>query len=539
MIALAVLGKFFELSRDPLYVASPEGYLLQVNGAFCNTLGYARETVLGRLFFEFLHADEQNSSRVRVAQRLSGQAGPSFRNRWRHAEGGFHWLEWNITATEQDGQCLLYGVAREIEPHRVPRIQPRQQQAALAPQLGQTDAAMALPDINKRYVLTQAVQPQARLRDREQYFRTIFEQAPIGIACFSLAGQWLEVNDRLCEMLGYEREVLRHMTLAEIIHPEETQQETHYYDQLIRAAIASCQFDKRLLRSDGNSLWTTVAVTALHNPEGQVHRFIAMIQDISDRKTHELERAERAHELRQLNTALARATGDLRRRNAELDQFAYVVSHDLKAPLRALSSLAGWLAEDNADQLGEESQRHLMLMQQRVTRMGGLLDGLLAYSRIGRVNAAPKTVRVRELLAELLDSLEIPAGFQIEIVEPMPSLVAREISLSQVFSNLISNAIRYCDRPDGHLRISAHETAEAYEFTLADNGPGIDPAYHERIFEIFQTLQPRDHSENAGVGLSIVQKIITVEQGKIWLEPNPEVGATFHVSWPKTAISPP
>lgn len=520
MIERADLGKLFELSPDLLYVASAEGCLLQVNGAFCKTLGYGREIVLGRRFFDFIHPDDRLASQAQVGQLLSdhlssqqlngqppngqqvngqpinGSALQSFQQRWCHADGSFPWLAGKVTAADQDGDYLLYGWARE------------------------------------------AVQPEARLGDREQHFRTIFDQAPIGIACLSLSGQWLEVNDRLCEMLGYGRELLRSKTFAEITHPEDTQQDAHYHEQLISGAVASCRFDKRYLRSDGESLWTAVAVAALHDTAGQVSSFLAMIQDIGDRKAHELERAERASELRQLNMALARATGDLRRRNAELDQFAYVVSHDLKAPLRALSSLAAWLAEDNADKLGEESQRHLALMQQRVVRMGGLLDGLLDYSRIGRVNAEPKTIVVRELLAEVLDSLEIPEGFRIAIVDPMPTLVAREISLSQVFSNLISNAVRHCDRPDGQLRISARETATAYEFTLADNGPGIDPAYHGRIFEIFQTLQPRDRSDSTGVGLSIVKKIMAVEQGEIWLAPHSGAGATFHFSWPKAATSP-
>jgi PAS domain S-box-containing protein len=381
--------------------------------------------------------------------------------------------------------------------------------------------------------ISQEVQLKARLRRSEQHFRTTFEQAPIGVAHLSQDGQWIEVNDRLCEILGYEREALQHKTSAAITHPDDRQQDAHYLAQLVSGAVESCRFDKRYLCCNGDSLWTSIAVTALRDPEGQIHSFIAMIQDISDRKAHELERAERARELRQLNKTLARTTLDLKRRNEELDQFTYVVSHDLKAPLRALSSLAGWVAEDNADKLDEESTRHLALMQQRVMRMGNLLNGLLDYSRIGRVNAETETIVLGQLLATIVDSLGLPDGFQVEIIEPMPALEARAISLSQVFSNLISNAARYCDRPDGRLRISARETAETYEFTLADNGPGIDARYHDRVFDIFQTLQPRDSSESTGIGLSIVKKIITVEQGKIWLDPNPEIGATFHISWPK------
>ena len=381
--------------------------------------------------------------------------------------------------------------------------------------------------------VTQRVKLKQQLRDNEEHFRTIFEQAAIGIAQIDVSGQWIEVNDRFCEMLRYDREVLLTKTFAEITDPRDAQQDAAYYEQLIAGAIDTCSFEKRYLCSDGDSLWVSVAVTALRSITGEVHTFIATIQDISDRKASEKERIERAQELRRLNRELGRATRALQRRNRELDQFAYVVSHDLKAPLRALSSLAGWIHEDNSGKLGEESERHLELMQQRVMRMGGLLDGLLEYSRIGRVNIERTQVEVGPLLATIVDSLQPPEGFNVEIVGPMPVLEARAISLNQVFTNLISNAIRYCDRPDGHLKISVREAEEHYEFSLADNGPGIDPQYHDRIFEIFQTLQPRDKSESTGVGLSIVKKILTVEQGEIWLDSTLMEGTTFHFSWPK------
>lgn len=383
--------------------------------------------------------------------------------------------------------------------------------------------------------ITQEVQLKQQLEDSEQHFRTIFEQAAIGIARIDVSGRWIEVNDRFCEMLNYKRETLLSKTFGDITDPRDVAQDRHYYEQLVTGQLDTCSFEKRYLANDGSSVWVSVAVTALRNIQGEVHTFITTIQDISEQKSSEMDRRERAQELRRLNKDLSQATQALQRRNRELDQFAYVVSHDLKAPLRALSSLAGWLAEDNAGKLSEESERHLELMQQRVMRMGGLLEGLLEYSRIGRANVERTTVEVGPLLDTILDSLQPPDGFQVEIVGVMPVLEARAISLSQVFSNLISNAIRYCDRPDGHLRISVREMPEAYEFSLADNGPGIDPQYYDRIFEIFQTLQPRDKSESTGVGLSIVKKILTVEQGKIWLEPNTTTGTIFHFAWPKVA----
>jgi signal transduction histidine kinase len=230
------------------------------------------------------------------------------------------------------------------------------------------------------------------------------------------------------------------------------------------------------------------------------------------------------------NEILSQTNMMLADRNQELDQFAYVSSHDLKAPLRAIANLSEWIEEDLEGQLSAEGQQYMNLLRKRVQRMDTLINGLLEYSRMGRAKVSIETVNVADLLAEVIDLLAPPPTFVIK-VGLMPTMQTRRLLLSQVFSNLISNAIKHCDRFDGLIKITVNVQNELCEFAVSDNGPGIAPEYHNKIFAIFQTLEARDKTENTGIGLSIVKKLVESEGGKVWVESKLGEGATFLFTW--------
>lgn len=229
---------------------------------------------------------------------------------------------------------------------------------------------------------------------------------------------------------------------------------------------------------------------------------------------------------------IQRRQEDLERSNRDLDQFAYVASHDLKAPLRAISTLSGWIEEDLHGNLSEEAQEQMQLLRSRVQRMDQLIEGILQYSRAGRLDSHGEKTDVGKMLHELVELLSPPETFQVTIAPGMPTMVTKRLRLEQVFSNLITNAIKYHDRRDGKVEIAGRRHGRFYEFTVRDDGPGIAKEHHEKVFLMFQTLQPRDHVESTGLGLSLVKKLVEEEGGSIHLESTPGQGATFRFTWP-------
>ncbi len=238
-----------------------------------------------------------------------------------------------------------------------------------------------------------------------------------------------------------------------------------------------------------------------------------------------LELAERTDELSRLTTALERT-------NRELDQFAYVASHDLKAPLRGISSLAQWIEEDLEATLKPSTKEHLFLLRSRIHRMEALIDGILTYSRAGRHGMEPpQRVAVGRLVAEIVDLIAPPAGVEIVVAPDLPQIVTDKLALHQVLQNLISNAIRHGGSAVT-INIGAAQVPRGWEFIVGDDGPGIRPEFHDRVWGMFQTLASRDKVEGTGIGLALVKKIVEGRGGVVTLDSQEGAGATFRFLWP-------
>jgi PAS domain S-box-containing protein len=254
---------------------------------------------------------------------------------------------------------------------------------------------------------------------------------------------------------------------------------------------------------------------------------------IADRKRAE----EEIHKLNsELEQRVQQRTLALETVNKELESFAYVVSHDLKAPLRAISRLTTWMVTDYTQAFDDKGKEMAALLIGRVKRMDNLIEGILEYSRVGRIESEHTQIDLNRLVAEVIDSLAPSAHIQIGLARTLPTVVASKIRLTQVFQNLIGNAIKFMDKPNGEITIGCVDTGEFWTLRVADNGPGIDPKHHERIFQIFQTLRPRDEVENTGIGLSIVKKIVELYGGNIWVESEVGKGSTFYFTLPKHTI---
>lgn len=225
---------------------------------------------------------------------------------------------------------------------------------------------------------------------------------------------------------------------------------------------------------------------------------------------------------------LARLVRELENANGELSDFAHVVSHDLKAPLRAISTLASMLAQDYRAQFDAAGREQIDLLISRVRRMYSLVDGILAYSRLGRSPEERTDVDLNEVATHAVDLIAPPANIEVRIESVLPSLVCDRTRMLQVFQNLVGNAIKFMDKPQGVVRIGNASHNGELKLYVADNGPGIEERHFDRIFKVFQTLQSRDEFESTGIGLAIVKKIVEAYEGHIWLESTIGEGTTFY-----------
>ena len=223
--------------------------------------------------------------------------------------------------------------------------------------------------------------------------------------------------------------------------------------------------------------------------------------------------------------------------NYELDQFAHIVSHDLRAPLRAVRNLAEWIDEDFKAGEMEEVASHIVMMREKVDKLDAMVDGMLRYSRSIREEPelASESIDLNEMVKDIVDYVIPPPEFTVDVPKPLPVIDSPRPPLQQILTNLIANAVKHHDRPDGTITITAEPDGEREGYiavTVRDDGPGIDPVYHERIFVIFHTIPGQDKPDSTGIGLAVVRKLVEHHGGKISLDSSPGNGAAFRFTWP-------
>lgn len=220
--------------------------------------------------------------------------------------------------------------------------------------------------------------------------------------------------------------------------------------------------------------------------------------------------------------------------NLDLADFAYVVSHDLKAPLRGIHSLAAWIVEDKKTELDEDGRNKLGLLIERVERMTMLIEGILEYSRLGKVREELTVVDLNEVVRGVVDIVAVPAHIQVEMENKLPVLTCEKTRVHQLFQNLIANAVKFMDKPSGLIQIGCSEAGAFWKFWVRDNGPGIESKYFEIIFKMFQTVPNYYNLEGTGIGLAIAKRIVEMYGGKMWVESEPGKGTAFFFTLPRT-----
>jgi PAS domain S-box-containing protein len=373
-----------------------------------------------------------------------------------------------------------------------------------------------------------AVAHQA-LRVSEERLRALVDNAPIGIEELTLNGELLRVNPRFCEITGYTADELRSLRIQDITHPGDLDADLANIQRLRSGEIDSYSMEKRNVRKDGDVVWVEANRAVVHDPKGNPVLFVGAVRDITAERHAEAE-------VRRLNADLEarveRRTADLARANKDLEAFNYSVSHDLRAPLRALSGYAEALLEEYGDGLGETGRGYAERIQAASERMATLIDDLLQLARVSRSQMHLGLVDLSAKVAAVAGELQsVEPGRRIRItIQDGVQVTADPGLLRTVVQNLLENAWKFtARREDATIEFGSMpaEDAEICCF-VRDNGAGFDPAHAAKLFQPFQRLHTETDFPGTGIGLASVQRIIERHGGRIWAEGQVGRGATFY-----------
>ena len=325
------------------------------------------------------------------------------------------------------------------------------------------------------------------------------------------------VNSSFINISGYTMDEAIGKTRESLLHGEETHQETitSIKNRITDGSSFKCELLK--YTKDGQKYWVNIQGQALYNKNGDIIKFFTIEENITKKK-----------ELEQQREFLMK---HLEKSNKELEDYAAIVSHDLKSPLRSIHSLISWIKEDNDKELNDQTTQYLSMIEGKVEKMDHLIEGILTIAKIDKTNIVSKKVNTHVVIQNIIDIIHIPEHISISIIDTLPIIYADQFRIQQLFQNLIDNAVNYIDKPKGLIEISCFEKTRSYTFSVKDNGPGIAKRNQEKIFEIFQSLAKSDKS--TGLGLSIVKKIVDMYNGKVWIESELGGGTTFFIQLPK------
>jgi PAS domain S-box-containing protein len=403
------------------------------------------------------------------------------------------------------------------------------------------------------------------LRESEARFRTVFESAARGMVVVDADGRFLQSNQAVQEMLGYTGDELQGMCMSEVTHSGDVEGAMALFTELKNGERNHYFYEKRDIRKDDGVVELQVAVSALPQVSGPFQA-LAMSQDITERKqaeeslgrlmghledrvqqrTAELESAnERLQseigERERAQAALAEHSEELVRSNTDLEQFAYAASHDLQEPLRAVAGLTSVLARRYKDTVADDPDSLVPRIVTAAARMQALVNDLWTYSRIGRGNDPLEPTDCDDVADRGIEDLQrsiTDSGASVTH-DPLPVVMGSAPLLSQVFGNLIGNSLKFRGEASPRVHVSAERQGDAWVFSVADNGLGIDPAYADRIFVVFQRLHTIDEYAGTGIGLAICKKAVERLCGRIWFESQPGQGTTFFFTLPAQGSSAP
>lgn len=365
----------------------------------------------------------------------------------------------------------------------------------------------------------------AALKESEKRFRLTLEAAPHPMIMVDETGAILVANKQMERTFGYSAKELARLNVDELVPKAKRQQHaihraTFHENPTFRPMGKGIELTG--VSKNGREFPVEIGLMPIETAEGL--RIVSSILDVSERNEY--------------IKSLGIANRKLQRSNRDLDEFAYVVSHDLRAPLRAIQNLAGWIAEDCADRLTENSLNDLKTLLNRADRAQDMIDGLLRLSQVGRNSHEVTLVDLNKLLTKIIEMITIPEGFQVQPLGDLPKLEARETLLQSVIQNLITNAINHHDKSQGKIEVFCETLKDHIQITIKDDGPGIPEDQLSKVFSPFKTIKKSPDGQVNGLGLAIVKKSVEREGGTISCHNNTDqAGAKFVFTWPLKVTS--
>ena len=467
-------NRFFDISVDIFCITDPLGNINEINQACTRITGWEISDLLGQNAKDFIHPDDY----LAIMQSISGidislKTAFEFQSRFITNSGTYRWLACSVFYDHSKELC--YVSARDFTDERIIK-----DELLISEERARTQYQnIPVPTYTWKRIGNEFI-----LVD---YNELAFEQPHPSLSYKGIKASELFANNN--EIL---RDMERCFDLHDTIH-KEYQYQTQDYDGIKYSMISF----------------------AFVPPDSvMVHS-----EDISKRKNMEID--------------LKKYSTDLEKVNDELRSFAYIVSHDLKAPLRAISSLVDWLDKDYRNHFDCQGVELLSLLKSRARRMHDLIEGILQFSRVGRIVEEKKETDLQQLVNSVIEMLSPPNHIKVVQLNTLPILCVEPVHLAQVFQNLISNAIKFLDKEQGLIEIGCQEEEALWLFSVKDNGPGIEERFYDKVFQIFQTLKPRDEFESTGIGLTIVKKIIENYGGTIWIDSKVGKETTFFFTLPK------
>jgi PAS domain S-box-containing protein len=474
----------FELAASGMAHIGMDRRFIRVNRRLCEILGYPEEELLHLTGRQISHPDDLDIINEQRPRLYAGEIDAvRLEKRYLRKDRSVVWVKFTMTVERDPAGKPLYEIA-------------------------------VYDDV------TAQRNAEERLRESEARFRQTFELAASGIA-HVIDGRFVRVNRSLCEIFGYSEKELLSKSVKDISHPDDRDVTDAERARVRSGEIESARFEKRYIRADGRVVWVDLAIALVRDVFGVPQYEIAIFDDITDRK--------------QAESALREAHEELKRSNAELEQFAYVASHDLQEPLRMVASYSQLLGRRYESKLDSDAREFMAYIVDGATRMKQLIEDLLAYSRVGIKSQDFKPVSSEAALSRALFNLRtaIEEAGAVVTHDTMPTVQADEVQLGQLFQNLMGNALKFRSASVPRIHVSVSEKEAEWEFAVRDNGIGIEPQYYERIFMVFQRLHNKGEYPGTGIGLAICKKVVERHGGRIWVESRPGEGSSFHFTLPK------